>query len=231
MIRLIGRGTRWLLSWRTLRRAAIIGVLIGAAGMIAVGGLRVYTALRFREESYTVKSVPYRHVTIILGAQVHPDGRPSHMLADRVKAGAALYKAGKTDILLLTGDNRFVYYNEPEAMRQFALSLGVPDEALVLDYAGRRTYDSCYRAKEIFGVENAIVVTQNFHLDRALLLCSGLGLDVVGVAADQMRPNGYNPRDLWRGWLREFPATALAVADLLRRPEPVLGDPLPITSR
>jgi len=84
----------------------------------------------------------------------------------------------------MSGDNRFVEYNEPEAMRQVALSLGVPDQDIVLDYAGRRTYDSCYRAKEIFGVREAILVTQKFHLARALFLCNALGLD--GVAWKQI---------------------------------------------
>ncbi|MBI5957175.1 MAG: YdcF family protein [Chloroflexi bacterium] len=231
MIRSIQRWSKRLFSWRTIRRVIVFGIVIGVGGFIALAGPRIYTALRFRGERFSVESAPYHHVTIIFGAQVHPSGRPSHMLADRVKAGAALYHAGKTDILLLSGDNRFVYYNEPAAMRRYALSLGVPDEALVLDYAGRRTYDSCYRAREIFGVESAIVVTQNYHLDRALLLCSGLGIEVVGVGADDQRPQGYARGALWRGWLREFPATALAVVDLLRRPEPVLGDPLPISER
>src|SRR5690606_13345726 len=105
-----------------------------------------------------------------------------------------------------------------------------PDEALVLDYAGFRTYDSCYRARDIFGVSEAILVTQAFHLDRALLICNGLGIDAVGVSADVMRPAGYARRSLFYSELREFPSTALSVFDLLTGTKPTfLGEPLPIT--
>jgi len=113
------------------------------------------------------------------------DGRPTPALADRVWTAAALYKAGKVRKLLMSGDNRFINYNEPETMRQYALAQGVPDEDIVLDYAGRRTYDTCYRAEHIFGVQDAILVTQWFHLDRALYTCGKLGIDAVGVAADR----------------------------------------------
>ena len=94
---------------------------------------------------------------------------------------AQLYFSGKVEKLLMSGDNRFVDYNEPEAMRQYARSLGVPEEAIVLDYAGRRTYDTCYRARDIFGVQSAILVTQNFHLPRALFTCNALGIRATGV--------------------------------------------------
>jgi SanA protein len=139
-----------------------------------------------------------------------------------------LYKAGKVKALLLTGDNHISSYNEPEAMRQYALSLGVPDSALVLDYAGFRTYDSCYRAHAIFKVDQAILVTQAFHLDRALLTCNDLGIMAVGVAADVVRPEGYSRTSLMSE-VREFPSTTLTVIDLIRGKKPYyLGDPLPI---
>ncbi len=100
---------------------------------------------------------------------------PPRYLQDRVQTAANLYFAGKVEKLLMSGDNRFVDYNEPAVMRKVALSLGVPEEAIVLDYAGRRTYDTCYRAKAIFGVTEAILVTQAFHLPRAIYLCNRLG--------------------------------------------------------
>jgi vancomycin permeability regulator SanA len=149
-----------------------------------------------------------------------------------VRTAAELYQSGKVRALLFTGDNSEATYNEPEAMRQYALGLGVPDEAIVLDYAGFSTYDSCYRARDIFRVDRAILVTQDFHLDRALLICNSLGIDSVGVAADAMRPEGYARLSLFRSEVREFPATALAVFDLLRHDQPTyLGDPLPIFGR
>jgi len=128
--------------------------------------------------------------------------------------------------LLLTGDNRFVNYNEPEAMRRTAMKLGVPDGDVVLDYAGRRTYDSCYRAREIFGVKRAILVTQAFHLERALYLCDAFGLDSLGVAADR-RQYTQTSQTWWS--IREAAATLAAWLDVnVRRPTPVLGPPLPI---
>ena len=143
--------------------------------------------------------------------------------------GANLYKAGKVKALLLTGDNHISSYNEPESMRQYALSLGVPDSALVLDYAGFRTYDSCYRAHAIFKVNQAILVTQAFHLDRALLTCNNLGITAVGVAADVVRPEGYDQMNLLMSEVREFPSTTFAMLDLITGKKPYyLGDPLPI---
>jgi SanA protein len=211
-----------------MRPGVLIAVVVIGAVFVPLV-LRGWAALRYRSLTYTVETVPARRVAIVFGAQIYPDGSPSPMLADRVATGADLWRAGKADVLLLTGDNRFANYNEPEVMRRYALSLGVPDEALVLDYAGRRTYDSCYRARDIFGVRDPIVVTQNFHLDRTLFTCRALGLEAVGVAADYQRPSGYDRRSLWYGRLRELPALTIALLEVsLLRPRPVLGDPLPI---
>ncbi|MBN1563068.1 MAG: YdcF family protein [Anaerolineae bacterium] len=201
------------------------GITVIASVMV----LRAYTLLHAANRIYASADVPERPVAIIFGALVYPSGRPSHMLADRVAMGADLYHAGKVEALLMTGDNSRVEYNEPEAMRQYALNLGVPDEAIVLDYAGFRTYDSCYRARDIFQVEAAILVTQDFHLPRAILTCDGLGLDVVGVSADEQRPQGYKLSSMLFSQVRELPATTLAAWDLLRGRKPTyLGEPLPI---
>jgi len=188
-------------------------ILIGLALIVIVVNLmlvsvRVYSAGAARDQIYTLDAVPARPVAIVFGAWVRPNGRPSAMLADRVRMGVNLYNAGRVKVLLLTGDNSIEPYNEPEAMRQYALTLGVPDTALVLDYAGFRTYDSCYRAKAIFQVDQAILVTQAFHLDRALLTCNGLGVNAVGVAADTVRPTGYARSSLIVSTVRELPSTA-----------------------
>ena len=201
-------------------------LLVSLVSMVA---LRAYTATRASAEIYTIDTVPQQPVAIIFGALVTRSGRPSAMLADRLKMGAELYAAGKVKALLLTGDNSLETYNEPEAMREYALSLGVPDSALVLDYAGFRTYDSCYRARDIFKVDKAILVTQAFHLDRALLTCNGLGVESVGVAADVMRPTGYGTTSLLTSQVREYPSTVFAFLDLMTDRKPTfLGDPLPI---
>jgi SanA protein len=128
--------------------------------------------------------------------------------------------------ILMSGDNRFSNYNEPGAMRAYALSLGIPDQAIVLDYAGRRTYDTCYRAKAIFGVQQALLVTQNFHLPRALYLCNALGIQADGVSAD-LHPYRRSTQFIWN--LRELPASLTALLDVhVRHPIPVLGKPEPI---
>jgi vancomycin permeability regulator SanA len=160
----------------------------------------------------------------VFGAGVWPDGTLSSVLADRVTTAAELYRQGKVQKLLMTGDNRRVDYNEPEHMRRYAKSLGVPDTDIVLDYAGRRTYDSCYRARHIFGVREAILVTQAYHLDRALFTANGLGIDAVGVRADRR-----SYLFIRRYWWRELLATSLAWWQVyLTRPLPIMGEKLPI---
>src|SRR5262245_6915184 len=137
---------------KRLVRFAITLALIAIVGVIS---LRLYSAVRAHGQIYTFADVPARPLAILFGAQVLPSARLSAMLADRVKVGAQLYQAGKVKALLFTGDNSVENYNEPEAMRQYALDLGIPDSAIVLDYAGFRTYDSCYRARDIFKVDQA----------------------------------------------------------------------------
>ena len=198
---------------------------LGAA-VLAVGGLRLLTTLLYRGQIYQPAEAPAERVAVVFGAGLLRNGQPTAVLYDRVAAAAELYHLGKVDKLLLSGDNRFVNYNEPGAMRQAALGLGVPDSALVLDYAGRRTYDTCYRAKAIFGLQRAVLVTQAFHLPRALFLCQALGLEAVGVSADRRT---YRRSSLAWWSLRETLATANAWLEVnITHPVPVLGEPLPI---
>jgi SanA protein len=171
-----------------------------------------------------LEEVPSKPVAIVFGAGYWPSGRLSHALADRMEMAIALYQAGKVNKLLLSGDNRFVDYNEPAVMASYAEERGVPQGDLVLDYAGRRTYDSCYRARHIFGVEQAVLITQAFHLPRALYTCQELGLEAVGLEADQRQ----YIRAVWYQ-LRELFALSRAWLDLhLFKPLPVLGDPIPV---
>jgi SanA protein len=212
--------------WRR-HRLAVVALVVA---VVAVAPLlpRAAVAALARGRVHTAADVPARDVAIVYGARVFPGDILSSMLADRVATGADLYHRGKANVLLMTGDNSTLDYNEPGAMKRHAIELGVPAEAIVLDYAGRRTYDSCYRAKHIFQLERAILVTQAFHLDRALVLCNALGVDAVGVAADYQRPQGYQPEQIHYSEVREIPAAMAALVDLLRRPTPILGEPLPI---
>jgi SanA protein len=199
---------------------------LGALGLLALLLPRLITVFSTRKDIYTVGSAPAERAAIVFGAGLTRDGQPTPILRDRVETAAELYFSGKVQKLLMSGDNRFLDYNEPEAMRQYALRLGVPDEAIVLDYAGRRTYDTCYRAKAIFGLDSALLVTQAFHLPRALFLCNALGLQAKGVQAEVRR---YWPLMslIWN--IREQFATLGAFVDVyVSKPLPVLGKPEPI---
>ena len=168
--------------------------------------------------------VPERSVALVFGAGYWEDGALSDILRDRLDAAIELYRTGKVEILLFSGDNRVVEYNEPARMREYARSQGVLDEAIVMDFAGRRTYDTCYRARDIFQVEEVILVTQRYHLPRALLTCDGLDVDAIGYVAD--RTPYVHIR--WY-WIREMPAIWNARWDIyIGHPVPVLGEPLPI---
>ncbi len=175
---------------------------------------------------FSIENAPHVRVAIVFGAGLQRNGTPSPILRDRVETAVHLYNAGKVEKLLMSGDNRFVYYNEPGAMRDYAIALGVPEKDIVLDYAGRRTYDTCYRARHIFAVDAAILVTQSFHLPRALLTCNNLGVQSNGVPAD-VRSYRHSSYAYW--YLREVPATTIAFWDVwVARPLPVLGKPEPI---
>jgi len=187
------------------------------------------SVLYARPKTFTITAAPVTQVAIVFGAGLHRDGRPTSVLRDRVSAAASLYFDEKVEKLLMSGDHRFATYNEPGAMREYALSLGVPDEAIVLDYAGRRTYDTCYRAKHIFGLQKVVLVSQGFHLPRAIYTCNHLGLPAVGVPSD-LHPYRRLSRLYWS--LREMPAMLMALWEVhVTRPLPVLGRPEPIFHR
>ena len=203
--------------------------IILAAGSLALLLIllpRLITMLYASTKIDSVEQAPTKPVAIVFGAGLTRDGRPTRVLRDRVETAADLYFAGKVDKLLMSGDNRFVSYNEPQAMKEYAVILGIPESDIVLDNAGRRTYDTCYRAKEIFQLKEAILVTQGFHLPRALYTCNQLGVDSTGVAAQ----NHYflkRSRAFWN--FRELFATPVALWEVhVSQPTPILGYPEPI---
>jgi SanA protein len=200
-----------------------IAILSGLAILLLP---RLITALYALPRTFTTQTVPSKPVAIVFGAGLWRDGTPTTILRDRIDTASELFFSGKVQKILMSGDNSYLDYNEPGAMRDYALSLGVPKASIVLDYAGRRTYDTCYRARAIFGVQQAILVTQGFHLSRALYTCNALGLKAVGVPSDQ---RDYPPNSLLYWNLRELPATLTAILDVhILRPVPILGKPEPI---
>ncbi len=202
-------------AWLILAAALPLGLLIAWRAWLSLTH-QPYTSL---------EQLPSGQVALVFGAGIR-NNRPSAALADRVEAAAALYHAGKVQKLLMTGDNRYLDYNEPAVMQAYAIELNVPAADITLDYAGRRTYDSCYRARAIFGLEAAVLVTQAFHQARAAYLCQQLGVRAIGYTADK---RAYSRRlRLW--WeVRETLASAVAWWDInVTRPTPVLGEKLPI---
>lgn len=213
-------------AWILLKAALRLFFYVGMFALFVLFFTRFVFLLYASTKTFALDDVSKNKVAIVFGAGLLRDGSAGPVLSDRVETAVKLYQAGKVDKLLMSGDNRFVEYNEPEAMRQYALKSGVPDEDIVLDYAGRRTYDTCYRAREIFHVKSAILVTQPFHMARALYLCNSFGVDSIGVETN----NKYflkRSRLIWS--TRELFATMGAAWDVMYiHPLPVLGEPEPI---
>jgi len=211
---------------RLLKKLINFIIIIIAPIALTLFVSRLITSIYARPRTYTADNLPNQRVAIVFGAGLWRDGSPSPILRDRVAAAADLYFSGKVEKLLMSGDNRFLDYNEPGAMRDYALSLGIPDEAIALDYAGRRTYDTCYRARTIFELKDAVLITQQFHLPRAVFTCNMLGLKAVGVPADRQEYRTVS-RIYWGS--RELIATSIALWELyISKPMPFLGDPEPI---
>jgi vancomycin permeability regulator SanA len=164
----------------------------------------------------SVAGAPATAVGIVFGAGAF-DGEPTPMLARRLQIGFDLYRRGKVQVLLVTGDNSRSHYNEPLVMRDYLVRQGMPRDRIVLDYAGFDTWDSCVRAKKIFGVDRAILITQRFHLPRALTLCRAMGIAAWGVGDDS---RSYAPDSTINSYVRELPAALKAVYSLVLRPDP-----------
>lgn len=199
------------------------------AGALAAIGLllpRWIMAMYAKPRTFPAGDVPAKRIAIVFGAGLLRDGSAGPVLSDRMETAVNLYRAGKVEKILVSGDNRFIEYNEPEAGRQYALERGVPDEDITLDYAGRRTYDTCYRARYIFGVDEAVLITQGFHMGRALTLCNWFGIESVGVVAD----NRYflKRARLWWNIRETFAVFQSAWDVLVTKPLPVMGEPEPI---
>ena len=172
-----------------------------------------------------VEDVPHRHAAVVLGTS--PTGRnggPNRFFHARIDACADLYDAGRIDRIIVSGDNRYVYYNEPAAMKSALVARGVPAEVIFLDYAGFRTLDSVVRAKEVFGQSSFIVVSQRFHNERAVFIAGKKGIDAVGYNAGDV---GFHYGFVT--YVREWFARCKVFLDLLVGKKPhFLGDPVDI---
>ncbi len=195
---------------------------LALAGLAVTGGPWLLVRLTTAGDRYMAQdAVPGAPVGLVLGAGVNPDGTASTFLTERVSLAARLYRRGTVRALLMSGDNSRAGYDEVGVMSALAESLGVPRTAIVLDHAGFDTYSSCYRARRVFGLRRAVIVTQPFHLPRALWLCDALGVASVGVGT------GTDPQSATvYGELRELPAAGKAVLDVLVRRTPTFPGPV-----
>ncbi len=162
---------------------------------------------------------------LVLGCFVHENGSPSHMLEDRLKRSVELYFAGAAPKLLMSGDHGTKDYDEVDAMKRYAVEAEIASEDIFMDHAGFSTYESVYRAKDIFGAKKVIIVTQQYHLYRALYTAQALGLDAYGVAADYREYSGQTSRDI-----REILARVKDFGMAIFKPEPTYrGEAIPIS--
>ncbi|MEU9466781.1 ElyC/SanA/YdcF family protein [Streptomyces avermitilis] len=196
---------------RAGRRRAVQTVMLGcvlalspATWMFAVAGDRLGTT----------EDVPRTDVAVVFGAGLWA-GEPSPYLAHRLDAAAKLYRAGRIEVVLVTGDNSRTDYDEPDAMRTYLTRHGVPDGRVVSDYAGFDTWDSCVRAKKIFGVDHAVLISQGFHIRRAVALCQAAGVDSYGIGVDAKHDATW-----YYGGTREIFAAGKAALDAVFEPDP-----------
>ena len=201
-------------------------LILGFFALTAVIGVHLWIYIIVKDRIYAPDEIRPEHLAeqtdciLVLGAGVRDDGSPSHMLEDRLLTGIDLYERGFSPVMLMSGDHGREEYDEVNAMKDFSVSKGVPEKVIFLDHAGFSTYESLYRAKEIFGAERIVIVTQEYHLWRALYTADALGLDAVGISADLRTYVGQSMRET-----REIAARMKDFLWCLIKPEPTyLGE-------
>lgn len=172
------------------RLLGVVAKLVGAcvavvAALVVIAN--VHAVASTRDDVHTVEQLEGANADaiVVLGASVFADGTPSDILADRLEVAVDLYEAGAAPAIIVSGDNRDAHYNESDAMKDYCVALGVPAEDVYVDHAGYDTYSSMYRAHFVYGADSVIVVTQAYHLYRALATAQGLGMQAQGTAADK----------------------------------------------
>ncbi|MFF8189827.1 vancomycin high temperature exclusion protein [Streptomyces bobili] len=194
-------------GWRRLVQGVMAACVLG---LLPATWLHVSTADRLG----TTADAPRTDVAVVFGAGLWA-GEPSPYLAHRLDAAATLYREGRVKVVLVTGDNSREDYDEPDAMRTYLTEHGVPDTRIVSDYAGFDTWDSCVRAKKIFGVDRAVLISQGFHIRRAVALCEAAGVDSYGVGVDARHDATW-----YYGGTREILAAGKAALDAVFEPDP-----------
>lgn len=210
-----------------VKRVSICLFCLGIVGILTVFGLSSYMKNHTAERILSAEEAADMDVDciLILGCGVREDGTPSLMLGDRLETGIALYEAGASEKLLMSGDHGRKEYDEVNTMKDFAMERGIPSEDIFMDHAGFSTYDSMYRARDVFCAEKIIIVTQAYHLPRALYVAEKLGLEAYGVAALDVNYHGQMYREL-----REILARAKDFCSAWLQPAPkYLGEAIPVS--
>lgn len=213
---------KWI--WRILLTLLATGLAVTAVIYFIDRHLISVTSGKLQTSMTEIPIEEPKRIAIVFGARVWDDGSPSNTLYDRVITGVELYRAGRVKKILMSGDKTGENYDEPAAMKRLALELSVPEGDIILDNDGKKTYDTCYRAKEIFDVQKAILVTQDYHQPRALYLCNNLGVDSIGITANR---RAYVNE--WYYHVREFFSRANAWLEInFLPPEQIKGEKAPI---
>lgn len=198
---------------------AVVAIVIGATNALVVLTTEDDIVSVDEASGYQADAI------VVLGASVFADGTPSTILQDRLDCGIALYKAGAAPKIIMSGDNSTEHYNECAAMKRYAIAQGVPSEDIFCDHAGFSTYESMYRARDVFGAKRIVVVSQEYHLYRALYVAERLGLDAYGVSADLRPYAGQQAREI-----REVLARNKDFLTAIAQPLPTfLGDPISLS--
>ena len=207
------------------KRICLYLLVLALLGAMLVFGINGYVVLSTQKQILDpAGKLPEADCILVLGCYVNEKGEPSAMLTDRLRRGVELYEAGAAPKILMSGDHGRTTYDEVNAMKKYALDAGVPSEDLFMDHAGFSTYESIYRLKAIFGAKKVIIVSQKYHLHRALQIANAFGLEAYGVSADYRAYSGQFYRDV-----REILARDKDWVKGIFKPKPThLGDPIPI---
>ncbi len=215
-------------AYKQIKTFLVVLLTLGVFGAGVVLGINLWVTGSVGDCILTEQEASGIHdvdCIIVLGCQVRSDGTPSHMLEDRLKRGVALYIAGAAPKVLMSGDHGTATYDEVDAMKRYAVEAGIPSEDVFMDHAGFSTYETMSRAIRIFGADKVIVVTQQYHLYRALYIAKALGIEAYGVDADYRQYSGQLARDV-----REVLARVKDFGMSIFQPEPTyLGDAIPIS--
>jgi vancomycin permeability regulator SanA len=195
------------------RRRLLWLAILAAAATLAASSPWLWTEISAYDHVYGESDAPTAEVAIVLGTEVLPDGQPSTRLAGRLQTAAELVHSGRARVILVSGDGGGVSGDEPAAMTRYLTGLGIDARRVLSDPYGLDTYDSCVRARDVYGVDRALIVTQSYHLSRAVTLCRHLDVDADGVAA---RCDGCGTALLAEKAVRDYLACGKAAWDAVR---------------